>query len=126
MHDITSKIMNVEENRLRTFSDWPSDTVVSPVRIAKAGFFAINEEQTVQCFACGVRISEWEYGDQVMAKHRQLSPQCPFVIDPSTSGNDRELFRNLFVHLYEYVRIFKTKLVFKWVFILKMHRYNLH
>lgn len=78
--------MNVEENRLRTFSEWPSDTEVSPARIAKAGFFAVNEDRTVQCFACGVRISEWNYGDQVMAKHRRLSPQCPFVLDPSTSG----------------------------------------
>lgn len=78
--------MNVEENRLQTFNEWPSDTAVSPSRIAKAGFFAINQDLTVQCFSCGVRISEWDYGDQVMAKHRRLNPQCPFVLDPSTSG----------------------------------------
>lgn len=80
--------MNVEENRLRTFEGWPSDSAVSPERIARAGFFAVEGagRLAVQCFSCGVRIVEWDYGDQVMARHRRLSPQCPFVLDPSTSG----------------------------------------
>ncbi|KAK4883076.1 hypothetical protein RN001_006395 [Aquatica leii] len=79
--------MNIEENRLQTFTDWPSDAAVSPVRIAKAGFYSLNQNLTVKCFCCGVEISEWNYGDQVMAKHRDLSPSCGFVLDSSTSGN---------------------------------------
>lgn len=79
--------MNIEENRLQTFIEWPPDAAVSPRRIAKAGFFFVNENLTVECFSCGLRISNWEYSDQVMATHRRLSPSCPFVMDPSASGN---------------------------------------
>ncbi|KAK9871338.1 hypothetical protein WA026_011605 [Henosepilachna vigintioctopunctata] len=79
--------MNSEENRLETFSDWPTSAPVSHVRIAKAGFYFTKEGLTVECFACHVRILEWNYGDQVMAKHKAASPSCPFVLDPTTSGN---------------------------------------
>ncbi|KAK5650406.1 hypothetical protein RI129_001435 [Pyrocoelia pectoralis] len=79
--------MNIEENRLQTFSDWPSDAVVSPIRIAKAGFYSLHQNLTVKCFCCGLEISEWNYGDQVMARHRELNPACAFVLDSSTSGN---------------------------------------
>lgn len=41
----------------------------------------------VQCFSCGGRISEWNYGDKVMSRHRSLDPRCPFVISPALSGN---------------------------------------
>lgn len=79
--------MNVEENRLQTFNDWPSDAVVSPSRIAKAGFFYTKNNLTVECFSCRICISDWNYGDQVMARHRQLSPHCAFVLNPTTSDN---------------------------------------
>ncbi|RZC18428.1 inhibitor of apoptosis 2 [Asbolus verrucosus] len=79
--------MNVEQNRLETFAEWPHDAVVSPPRIAKAGFFYTKQGLTVECFSCHVTISEWNYGDQVMAKHKTLNPCCPFVTNPTTSGN---------------------------------------
>ncbi|XP_066999485.2 death-associated inhibitor of apoptosis 2 [Anabrus simplex] len=79
--------MNYEENRLQTFHSWPANAVVEPQRIAKAGFFYTGENLIVECFCCGGRISEWDYGDQVMAKHRILNPQCPFVKKPTEAGN---------------------------------------
>lgn len=79
--------MNIEENRLKTFSTWPLSTVVPPSKIAKAGFFYLKTNSTVECFACHIRIDGWNYSDQVMARHRARSPQCPFVLNPSTSGN---------------------------------------
>ncbi|KAL3279746.1 hypothetical protein HHI36_017254 [Cryptolaemus montrouzieri] len=79
--------MNSEETRLETFRDWPSNAPVSAVRIAKAGFYSTKEGLTVECFACHIRIREWNYGDQVMAKHKNANPSCPFVLDPATSGN---------------------------------------
>ncbi|KAG5900534.1 hypothetical protein JTB14_022841 [Gonioctena quinquepunctata] len=79
--------MNLEENRLQTFNNWPSDAAVNPQRIAKAGFFSTNQGLEVECFACHLKISEWDYGDRVMARHIALSPDCPFVSNPSTSGN---------------------------------------
>ena len=38
-------------------------------------------------------LTEWQFGDQVMARHRLASPQCPFVLQisdnvPATSETD--------------------------------------
>lgn len=80
-------MMNVEENRLQTFNEWPQDAEVNPSRIAKAGFFSTKQGLEVECFSCHVKISDWNYGDQVMARHKTLSPFCAFVLNPTTSGN---------------------------------------
>lgn len=57
--------MNVEEIRLQTFSNWPEDAPVEAHRIARSGFFATGNSLEVQCHWCGLKISEWDYGDQV-------------------------------------------------------------
>jgi len=51
--------------------------------MAKAGLLYTGQEEEVKCTWCGVIISEWQYGDQVMAKHRMTSPECPFVRNQS-------------------------------------------
>lgn len=79
--------MNFERSRLRTFQSWPSNSPVSSKRIAKAGFFYTGHQHEVQCFACGVKISDWNYNDCVMAKHRAKDPGCPFVKNPEAAGN---------------------------------------
>ncbi|CAK1555295.1 unnamed protein product [Leptosia nina] len=79
--------MNIEVNRLNTFSDWPTSAPVDPIRIAKAGFFYTGNETEVECFSCGGKISDWSYGDQVMWRHRLLRPNCSFVATPQLSGN---------------------------------------
>ncbi|CAH0399809.1 unnamed protein product [Chilo suppressalis] len=79
--------MNLETNRLNTFANWPSSAPVDPIRIAKAGFYYTGEGTEVQCFSCGGKISEWNYGDQVMWRHRHLEPNCEFVVNPRLSGN---------------------------------------
>ncbi|KAL1131911.1 hypothetical protein AAG570_011522 [Ranatra chinensis] len=79
--------MNYEESRLRSFENWPTNAAVDARRIAKAGFYYMGQGLEVQCFSCGVRIADWNYGDKVMARHRVLDPGCPFVINPTQSGN---------------------------------------
>lgn len=79
--------MNVETNRLSTFANWPASAPVDPIRIAKAGFFYTGEGTEVQCFSCGGKISQWNYGDQVMWRHRNMEPNCAFVVNPQQSGN---------------------------------------
>lgn len=71
--------MRSEEGRLSTFSSWPPNAKVEAGKIAKAGFFHTGRETEVKCLWCGCVLSDWEYGDQVMAKHRAVSPECPFV-----------------------------------------------
>lgn len=79
--------MNVEDSRLRTFTNWPANAPVSARRIAKAGFYYLGKNLDVQCFSCGGVISEWNYNDKVMTLHRRLDPSCPFVLSPALSGN---------------------------------------
>ncbi|XP_023937777.2 death-associated inhibitor of apoptosis 2 [Bicyclus anynana] len=79
--------MNLETNRLNTFTNWPASAPVDPIRIAKAGFFYTGQGTEVECFSCGRKISEWNYGDQVMWRHRTLDPNCAFVVSPTQSGN---------------------------------------
>ncbi|KAG7201967.1 hypothetical protein KM043_004667 [Ampulex compressa] len=79
--------MNIEENRLRTFVEWPTTAAVDATRIAKAGFYYSGRALEVQCFLCGTKISDWNYGDQAMTRHRQAEPNCPFVKNPSSTCN---------------------------------------
>lgn len=79
--------MNIEDNRLKTFEQWPETAGVNPLRMARGGFYYTGRGTEVQCFLCGTRIADWEYGDQVMARHRQADPDCPFVRDPASTCN---------------------------------------
>ncbi|KAJ8678631.1 hypothetical protein QAD02_014418 [Eretmocerus hayati] len=79
--------MNYEVNRLQTFHEWPSNSAVSPAPIAKAGFFYTGPAQVVQCFLCGVTVSEWTSGDQAVALHQTANPDCPFVLNPDDTCN---------------------------------------
>ncbi|XP_070170336.1 death-associated inhibitor of apoptosis 2 isoform X2 [Polyergus mexicanus] len=79
--------MNVEEKRLATFREWPSNAAIGASCLAKAGFYYTGRCLEVQCFLCGTMISDWNYGDQAMARHRRTAPNCPFVVDPSGTCN---------------------------------------
>ncbi|XP_045535987.1 putative inhibitor of apoptosis [Papilio machaon] len=79
--------MNLEINRLNTFTNWPACALINPVRIAKAGFFYTGQGTEVQCFSCSGKLSQWNCGDQVMWRHRMMYPNCEFVINPQSSGN---------------------------------------
>ncbi|KPI94024.1 Apoptosis 2 inhibitor [Papilio xuthus] len=79
--------MNFETNRLNTFTNWPACAVINPVRIAKAGFFYTGQGTEVQCFSCRGKLAEWNCGDQVMARHRLMYPNCQFAKNPRLSGN---------------------------------------
>lgn len=80
--------MKIEANRLQTFSNWSGNVPVEPERIARGGFYATGNELEVQCPWCKSKISEWRFGDiAVMARHRLLDPLCPFVVNPTSSGN---------------------------------------
>lgn len=79
--------MNVEENRLKTFDEWPTNAAVDAARIAKAGFYYTGHGLEVQCFLCGTTVSDWNYGDQAMARHRQAQPACPFVLNATDTCN---------------------------------------
>ncbi|TRY77154.1 hypothetical protein TCAL_00064 [Tigriopus californicus] len=76
-------VLRFEERRLSTFQNWPANAKVDARKIAKAGFHHTGREAQVKCAWCGCVLSEWNYGDQVMARHRAAKPSCPFVLNKS-------------------------------------------
>ncbi len=42
-------------------------------------FFHFFADSEVKCLWCETVLNEWEYGDQVMARHRSANPDCPFI-----------------------------------------------
>jgi len=75
--------LKYESSRLLTFDKWPASAKVEPRKIAKAGFFYTGQYAEAKCLWCDCVITTWEYGDQVMTRHRSASPDCPFVRDVS-------------------------------------------
>lgn len=67
--------MNVEEIRMQTFTSWPEDAPIEASRVAKSGFFATGNGLEVQCHWCGTKISEWEFGDQVILFRKLIKKQ---------------------------------------------------
>jgi len=83
MDEVESPNYKYEQVRLQTFQSWPANAKVEAWKMAKAGLLYTGQDEEVKCTWCGVTISEWQYGDQVMAKHRLTSPNCPFVRNQS-------------------------------------------
>ena len=77
--------MRFESHRLTTFTTWPASAKVGANKIAKAGFYYTGNYQEVKCAWCGCSIANWEYGDQVMARHRRSKPDCPFILNVSNN-----------------------------------------
>ena len=79
--------MNVEAERLKTFSNWPYRDLVSPIDLAAAGFYYMGNGDEVKCFSCRGRVLSWDRGDKPLEEHKKHFPNCPFLVKPSESGN---------------------------------------
>ncbi|XP_056016025.1 E3 ubiquitin-protein ligase XIAP-like isoform X2 [Ostrea edulis] len=69
--------MRYEWLRLRSFSTFPLSFPISlsPIRLARSGFYFTGRNQECVCFSCGIHNSNWT-GNNVTEIHRQLSPNC--------------------------------------------------
>lgn len=79
--------MNIEENRLALLENWSDVSGISAQEIAAAGFYATRSGNEVQCYWCMEKVNSWQEGDNALEKHRQLSPNCPFILNPRFCGN---------------------------------------
>jgi len=77
------ELYKYERNRLETFREWPANAKVEAWKMAKAGLLYTGTDEQVKCSWCNCVLSQWQYGDQVMARHRLASPDCPFVQNQS-------------------------------------------
>ena len=75
--------MKNEKKRLETFVNWPDAAPIDASRVARGGFFYNGTGLSVTCFSCRGTISHWDYGDIVIKRHKELNPQCDFVLGKS-------------------------------------------
>ena len=67
------------KDRLASFANWPFEFIVSKSQLAKSGFYNLNSEDRVRCFACKIVLHKWSLFDNVDIEHHQYSPNCSYI-----------------------------------------------
>ena len=67
------------DDRLLSFQSWPLQMKQNKYELARAGFFYTKEGDTVECFACGVRVAQWQSVDIPSVEHEKWKPDCTFL-----------------------------------------------
>ncbi|XP_052245216.1 E3 ubiquitin-protein ligase XIAP-like [Dreissena polymorpha] len=78
-HSNEGKCMNIEWERLKSFERFPSEPSVSFIRLAQDGFFYDGQGSDVVCFCCHATYRPKDWGDNIRAIHKTVSPACVFV-----------------------------------------------
>ncbi|VDI17111.1 Hypothetical predicted protein [Mytilus galloprovincialis] len=81
-----AETMKFEWVRVRSFWSFPSNIRVSPIAMARVGFFYTGKCAECRCFCCGKVYREWRDGDDPYLIHQQISPNC-FYLNGMESGN---------------------------------------
>ncbi|KAJ9454785.1 putative apoptosis inhibitor ORF99 [Diplonema papillatum] len=74
------------QDRLRSFSAWPShlqSSQVNPTELAKAGFYhnpSQRDPDKCTCFTCGYSLVQWDPTDVPWLEHSKNIPACAFVV----------------------------------------------
>ena len=79
--------MQAELYRLSTYSSSSALFSVSPLMLARCGFFYLGTSDEVECFECKTRLSGWRAYDTLQEMHKQKAPRCQLV-NGNTSTND--------------------------------------
>lgn len=66
-------------NRLKSFFDWPKNSMFDIKEFARCGLFYIGINDKVACFSCRLKLSKWECHDIILEEHRKYNPDCFFV-----------------------------------------------
>jgi len=80
-------LLRHEAARLTTFTNFPTNSPVTPAALAKAGFFYKGPNDRVQCAFCRGLLRNWVPGDEPITEHRRHMPHCPFVTNAAQHGN---------------------------------------
>ncbi|XP_071129053.1 baculoviral IAP repeat-containing protein 7-A-like [Mytilus edulis] len=76
-----SQSMQFEGARFSTFSTFPDIPGIYATRLAEAGFFYSGFDDEVICHSCGVKHKHWNRYDVPFNIHKQISPNCSFLLD---------------------------------------------
>lgn len=79
--------MNVEFDRLFTYPQkWPFG--YNKEDLAREGLFSVSGSNTVECFACKIRINvQIQEATTVMDRHKERNPDCPMNVNPAAVKN---------------------------------------
>uniref|UniRef100_T1L4N9 RING-type domain-containing protein n=1 Tax=Tetranychus urticae TaxID=32264 RepID=T1L4N9_TETUR len=67
------------DQRKNTFSDWPLKDIISPQKLAEAGFFYSGLFDIVHCYHCDGALQNWQIGDDPWAVHANAFQNCAFI-----------------------------------------------
>ncbi|XP_017101434.2 death-associated inhibitor of apoptosis 1 [Drosophila bipectinata] len=84
-NNIMNNNYNREEDRLKTFVNWPLDWL-DKCQLAQTGMYYTNVDDKVKCYFCGVEIGRWEPEDQPVPEHQRWSPNCPLLRRRTTNN----------------------------------------
>lgn len=68
--------MAYELLRVESFKNLPVSCQVTPLRMAKTGFFKSGDGDEVTCFSCGKQYKNWRNAEVPNEIHRIISPNC--------------------------------------------------
>ncbi|KAL6716143.1 Baculoviral IAP repeat-containing protein 5 [Lecanora helva] len=69
--------MDIFENRLSTFTNWPYSGRLASLHMAAAGFYKhVETSDAVSCFCCEVRMEGWHQQSDPIEEHQRASPNC--------------------------------------------------
>lgn len=68
-----------QEDRLKTFDNWPKTLKQTPEQMAAAGFFHTQKADRVICFWCGIGLMQWEEDDDAWEQHALYRGDCAYV-----------------------------------------------
>ena len=69
---ITPENYQSEEERIKSFVEWPLNEAVHPEQLARVGFVYTGDGALVQCFQCGVKYRHWYKGDVPLSVHQNV------------------------------------------------------
>lgn len=68
------------QDRLRTFYNWPKQIIPDKYALAQAGFYYTGQSDLTVCFACHLKVYQWERHDNPWGEHKRLSPSCHYIM----------------------------------------------
>ncbi|XP_030637248.1 baculoviral IAP repeat-containing protein 2 [Chanos chanos] len=78
--NVANSAMQLYDDRLPTFVNWPSRIPVRPDQLAKAGFYYVGRNDDVKCFCCDGGLRCWESGDDPWVEHAKWFPRCEYLL----------------------------------------------
>lgn len=68
------------QDRVRTFYNWPRQMIPDKYALAQAGFYYTGQSDLTVCFACHLKVFQWERHDNPWSEHKRLSPNCNYIM----------------------------------------------